>query len=351
MPNAPELEFKSLLWLVLGATLLFALVLWPFFGALCWALFIAIVFWPLHRHLKKRMGGRGSLAAAASLFTILTIVILPVVLIVAQITQEATVFVGRMRSGEFSIATWWQRALDALPQWLRGTLDNFGLADLGELQDRLLSVLGDSGHEITSRAFSIGHFTLAFVLGFFVMVYVLFFLFRDGERLAHEVARAVPLQPHHTQTLFDQFARVVRATVRGGITVAVVHGALCGLAFAVLGVPQALLWGTAMAVLALLPAVGSPMIWGPVALWFFFNGAVVKAVGLAVWCVVVVGVADNFLRPLLVGRDTRIPEWLVLVATLGGIVVFGLNGFVIGPVIAAVFLVSWDMLAETRGES
>jgi predicted PurR-regulated permease PerM len=148
-----------------------------------------------------------------------------------------------------------------------------------------------------------------------------------------------------------QFATVVRATVKGNIVVALVQGALGSLAFWVLGLPGAVLWGAVMALLSLLPAVGAAMVWLPVALYYFFAGEIVKGVGLTVWGALVIGLVDNFLRPILVGRDTRLPDYLVLVATLGGIVVFGLNGFVIGPVIAAVFLVSWEMLAAARQQT
>ncbi|HVE54507.1 MAG TPA: AI-2E family transporter, partial [Ramlibacter sp.] len=115
-----------------------------------------------------------------------------------------------------------------------------------------------------------------------------------------------------------------------------------------LGLPGAVLWGTVMALLSLLPAVGAAMVWAPVAAYYFFSGDIVRGVGLTIWGAVVIGLVDNVLRPILVGKDTRMPDYLVLVTTLGGIVIFGLNGFVIGPVIAAVFLVSWDMLATAR---
>jgi predicted PurR-regulated permease PerM len=140
----------------------------------------------------------------------------------------------------------------------------------------------------------------------------------------------------------------VRATVKGNIVVALVQGALGSLAFWVLGLPGAVLWGAVMAVLSLLPAVGAAMVWGPVAPTSSSPARSVKGIGLVVWGTLVIGLVDNVLRPILVGKDTRMPDYLVLVATLGGIVVFGLNGFVIGPVIAAVFLVSWEMLASAR---
>jgi predicted PurR-regulated permease PerM len=347
----PQLEFKSLLVLVAAATLLFALILWPFFGAVCWAVFIALVFWPLHLRFLHGSRGRRNMAAFASLTLILLIVILPLTLLVASITQEASVVVARLRSGEIQISSYFQRAMQALPAWAQGMLQRFGMADFSLLQQKVLAALGNSGQALTSRVFDIGQVTLDFVVAFFVMIYVLFFLFRDGDQLAQSIARAIPLHRQHTHRLLTQFATVVRATVKGNIVVALVQGALGGAAFFVLGLPGAVLWGAVMALLSLLPAVGAVLVWGPVAAYFFFAGEVVKGIGLTVWGAVVIGLVDNFLRPILVGKDTRMPDYLVLVATLGGLVVFGLNGFVIGPVIAAVFLVSWDMLASAREEN
>jgi predicted PurR-regulated permease PerM len=346
--KTPDIEFRSLLFLVGLATALFVLILWPFFGAVCWAIFIAIVFWPMHQRFLHGSHHRPNMAAAASLTVILLIVILPLALLAASITQEASVLVEKMRSGDIQFSTYFQRALQALPAWARNILNRFGVGDLGLLQQKVLALVGNSGHELTSRAVGIGQVTLNFIVAFFLMLYMLFFLFRDGEDLAQSVARCIPLNPQHTRRLFTQFATVVRATVKGNIVVALVQGALGALALWFLGVPGAVLWGAVMAVLSLLPAVGSVMVWGPVALYFIFTGEMVKGIGLIVWGIVVIGVVDNVLRPLLVGKTTRMPDYLVLVATLGGIVVFGLNGFVIGPVIAAVFLVSWDMLASAR---
>ena len=346
--KTPELEFKSLLFLVATATLLFALILWPFFGAVCWAIFIAIVFWPLHLRDLRGSRNRRNKAAAASLTVILLIVILPMAMLAASIAQEASVLVEQMRSGQIQVSTYFDRAVEALPAWARNMLNRFGMADLKLLQQKVLVLLGASGQALTSRVVGIGQVTLDFIVAFFTMIYMLFFMFRDGDQLSQSVARAIPLNPQHTRRLLTQFATVVRATVKGNIVVALVQGALGALAFWVLGLAGAVLWGAVMAFLSLLPAVGAAMVWGPVALYFFFTGEVVKGVGLVAWGTLVIGLVDNFLRPVMVGKDTRMPDYLVLVATLGGIVVFGLNGFVIGPVIAAVFLVSWEMLASVR---
>ncbi|NML47886.1 AI-2E family transporter [Ramlibacter sp. G-1-2-2] len=346
--RTPELEFKSLLALVCIATVLFALIIWPFFGAVCWSVFIAIVFWPLHQRFLQGSHGKQNMAAAASLTVILIIVILPLAMIAANITQEASVLVEKLRTGQIEIGAYYQRMVHALPRWLQAVLLRFGMGDLGLLQEKVMATLGNSTQEVTSRVVGIGQVTMNFVVGFFLMLYVLFFLFRDGERLSQSIARAIPLDAQHTRRLLQQFAIVVRATVKGNIAVALVQGVLGALAFWVLGLPGAVLWGAMMALLSLLPAVGAALVWGPVALFYLFTGEIVKGVGLIVWGGIVIGLVDNVLRPILVGKDTRMPDYLVLVATLGGIVVFGLNGFVIGPVIAAVFLVSWEMLASVR---
>lgn len=346
--QAPEIEFKSLLFLVVAVSALFLMIVWPFFGAVCWAVFIVLVFWPLHLRFLRGSKGRPNVAALASLIVILLVVILPLAMLAASITQEASMFVEKMRAGQLRPADYFQQFVAALPAWAQGWLQRFGLSDLSLLQQKLMTTLGSSGQAITTHALGIGQVTLDFVVAFFVMLYILYFLFRDGPQLTRTIARAIPLRPEHTHRLLTQFATVVRATVKGNIVVALVQGALGSLAFWVLGLPGAVLWGSVMAVLSLLPAVGAVLVWAPVAAYYFFTGDVVRGVGLTIWGALVIGLVDNLLRPILVGKDTRMPDYLVLVATLGGIVVFGLNGFVIGPVIAAVFLVSWDMLASVR---
>ena len=158
----------------------------------------------------------------------------------------------------------------------------------------------------------------------------------------------MPLETRQTQRLLGTFVTVVRATVKGNIVIALIQGLLGGLAFWVLGLPGPLLWGALMALLSLLPAVGAALVWAPVALYFIFTGSLWAGLGLTAWGVLAIGLVDNLLRPVLVGKDTNMPDYLVLFSTIGGIAVFGLNGFVIGPVIAALFLALWDMFTLAR---
>ncbi|MGA0571698.1 AI-2E family transporter [Variovorax sp. VNK109] len=347
----PLFEFKSLLWVVLGASLLFALILWPFFGAVCWSIFIAITFWPLHARLLARWPRQPTLVALLSLLGILVVVILPLGLVAASVVTEGAALAERLRAGSVQPAQYFQQAVNFLPDWVRSLLDRFGLGDLALLQQKVIASLAQSGQALTARVLTIGQNALDFIVSFFVMLYILFFLLRDGISLTASVERAIPLRRDDTQRLLTQFATVVRATVKGNVVVALVQGMLGGLAFWALGVPGPLLWGGVMALLSLLPAVGAALVWAPVAIYFLATGAIIQAVALTLWGVLAIGLVDNVLRPILVGKDTRMPDYLILIATLGGLAIFGLNGFVIGPVIAAMFLVSWDILARARARA
>ena len=181
---------------------------------------------------------------------------------------------------------------------------------------------------IATQALGIGQNTFEFVAGLFITLYLAFFLIRDGESLARAARRVVPLAPAHQRELLQKFRTVIRATVKGNLVVAALQGLLGGLAFWVLGVGGALLWAVLMAFLSLVPAVGAALVWVPVALYFFVTGALWQGVALTAWGVLVIGLVDNLLRPLLVGKDTRMPDYVVLTTTLGGMAVLGINGFV-----------------------
>jgi predicted PurR-regulated permease PerM len=174
---------------------------------------------------------------------------------------------------------------------------------------------------------------------------------RDGPTVSRHIKRAIPLGETYKQHLLTKFTMVVKATVKGNIAVAVVQGALGGFIFWVLGLQGALLWGVLMAVLSLLPAVGAGLIWGPVAIYFLATGAIWQAAVLTAFGAIVIGLADNILRPQLVGKDLKLPDYVVLISTLGGLSLFGLNGFVIGPMIAALFIAAWSLFADAREQA
>ena len=341
-------EDKTFLLLVVAVSLAFGWILWPFYGAVLWATVLAIVFAPLYQRLLRSTRQRRNLAALATVAIIVVIVILPATLITASLIQEASGLYEKFRSGELNLARNFQQVLDALPAWLTGMLQSFGLTDLASVQDKLSDVLMKGSQFLAAQAINIGQTTFELVVRLFIMLYLLFFLLRDGDDLFRAIKNAIPLGAEHQQAIFSKFATVIRATVKGTIVVAIVQGALGGVIFWLLGIRAALLWGVAMAFLSLLPAIGSALVWVPVAVYFLVTGAIWEGLVLIAYGVLVIGLVDNLARPILVGADTKMPDYVVLISTLGGLEVFGMNGIVLGPVIAAMFMVVWDIFAEPR---
>ncbi len=344
----PALEQKAFLLLLVGITLAFGWILLPFYGAVFWGAVLAIVFSPLYRKLLARTGQRPTLAALLTLLVILLLVFLPLSLIAASLVQEGTALYERMKAGELSFAGYAQQIYDALPEWFTQLLNRFGLDNLSVLQQRFTAALNQGGQKIAQQALNIGQNTFDFVVSFFIMLYLLFFLLRDGARLSRRMREAIPLNADYLRSLSGKFTTVIRATVKGNIVVAIVQGALGGLAFWVLGIHAPVLWAVLMAFLSLLPAVGAGLVWGPVAAYLLATGATLPGIGLIVYGVLVIGLVDNVLRPLLVGKDTKMPDYVVLISTLGGMAIFGLNGFVIGPLIAAMFMAVWDIFTTEQ---
>ena len=351
-PPAPattkSLEDKAFLTLIVAVSLAFAWVLWPFFGAVLWGAVIAILFAPLYRRLSSSMRYRRNLAAIATLGIIVVMVILPLTLITVSLLQEAASVYARIQSRDVSLGQYFQQVYDALPAWVTNLLGRFGLTNLGVIQERLSAGLMRGSQFLATQAINIGQNTFDFLVKFFLMVYLLFFLLRDGDELARRIQDAIPLRPDHRRALLDKFTVVIRATVKGNIVVAVLQGALGGLIFWLLGIHAPLLGAALMAILSLLPAVGAGLVWLPVAIYLLATGSVWQGIVLIAYGVLVIGLVDNVVRPILVGQDTKMPDYVVLIATLGGLAVFGINGFVIGPVIAAMFMAAWDLSSDSR---
>lgn len=346
--NSPALQDKAFVALLVVVSLAFGWILAPFYGAVFWGVVLAVVFAPLHRRVLRRFHGRTNLAALATLLVVLVIVILPLVLVAASLVQEVADLYRHVQSGEVDFSRYFAQIVDALPAWVGGLLDRLGVFDMAALQRKIAALATQGSQAIAQSALGIGQNTLDILASFFVALYLAFFLLRDGSVVARRIWVAIPLDPGSKRRLFAKLATVIRATVKGNIVVAVAQGALGGLAFWYLGVRGALLWAVLMAFLSLLPAVGAALVWLPVALFLLASGEVGQGIGLIAYGTLVIGLVDNLLRPLLVGKDIKMPDYLVLISTIGGMAIFGLNGFVIGPVIAALFLSVWGIFAEGR---
>src|SRR5664280_1160295 len=319
------IEDNAFLLLTIAISLAFAWILLPFYGAVLWGTVIAILFSPLHRRLLK-----------------------PMTLIAASLTQEALGFYGKVQSGELDLVRFFQQVHNVLPAWTINLLDRFDLASLGAMQQKLSAALMTGSQYIAAQALNIGQSTFDFIANLFVMLYLLFFLLRDEDTLSRRIRNAIPLNAEQQRAFLLKFTVVIRATVKGDMLVALLQGALGGLIFWFLGISAPLLWAVVMAVFSLVPAIGAGLIWIPVAVYLLVTGAIWQGMVLIAFGALVIGLVDNFLRPILVGKDTKMPDYDVLISTLGGIATFGLNGFVIGPVIAAMFISAWDIFSTTR---
>ncbi|WP_341780911.1 AI-2E family transporter [Ectopseudomonas mendocina] len=344
----PTFEQKAFILLLILVTIAFFWILLPFYGAVFWAVVLAVVFAPLQERLIRRTGGRNNQAALLTTIICLLVAILPVIFIISAVVAEGASLYQRLESGELDIGTYVTSAIQMLPPSIQEQLDRVGMSDLDGLREKISTGAMAGSQYLATKVFAIGQGTFEFFISFFVMLYLLFFLLRDGKELVYKIRSTIPLADTTKRRLQIKFTRVVRATVKGNVLVAAVQGALGGLIFWVLGISSPLLWGVLMAFLSLLPATGAGIIWVPVAVYLMLSGSLWQGVILTAFGILVIGLVDNILRPILVGKDTRMPDYLILISTLGGLALLGLNGFVIGPLVAALFVSSWNLFGGKK---
>ncbi|MCX8997505.1 AI-2E family transporter [Rhizobiaceae bacterium BDR2-2] len=344
--TTPQFQKASFVTVVVLVSIAFIALVLPFYGAILWAVVLAILFNSLQRRLERSFGGRKSLAAAVCTILCIFIVVIPVSLLLASLAREATNLYTRLSNREFDPAAILAQVRASLPTFVLDALARLNLAEFSEIQARLTAFIGQVTQAIATRALAIGQNTAQLLINLGVLIYLLFFLFRDGPRLVGAIRRSSPLNLRQTDYLFGQFAAVVKATVKGNVIIAAIQGTIGGVTFWLLGIEAALLWGVVMAMLSLLPAVGAFLVWAPVAIYFLLSGSYLKGILLFAVGVFVISLIDNLLRPPLVGKSTRLPDYLVLVSTLGGLALIGMNGFVIGPLVAALFLAVWSLLSQ-----
>ncbi|MDO3383361.1 AI-2E family transporter [Gilvimarinus algae] len=336
-----NLETKSFLALLVLVSAAFLWVLKPFFGPIFWACALAIIFYPAQSRLLGSLKHRPNSRALVTLMMCLVIVIIPVIFLVSSVVAQAADLYQKIEAGELDPARYIEQFQNSFPV-VKDTLERFGV-NFPDLKEQAVNLAMNSGKFLAQYTFDIGSNAFKFVLDFCLMLYLTFFFLRDGHNLKELMVRALPMGDTRERLLFAKFAEVTRATVKGNLVVAMVQGALGGIIFWILGIPAALLWGVVMAFASLLPAVGAAIIWGPVAIYLLATGSYVQGIVLVAFGGGVIGLVDNLLRPILVGRDTKLPDYLVLLSTLGGMALFGINGFVIGPLIAALFIAFWGI--------
>jgi predicted PurR-regulated permease PerM len=335
--------------LLVASTVVFIVLLKDFFQPLFWAAVLGIIFYPVHTYVLKFFQNRDSVAAAITLVIIIFVVIVPIFLVGAAVTREAASIYQQISSGEINLREPLERLENMLPL-LTSYLEQFGI-EPERIREGVSGAAITTSQFLASRAVNFGQGAVRITIMFFVMVYLLFFFLRDGEEIVEAIVSAMPLGQQRERALFSKFAQVSRATIKGTIVVGLVQGGLGGLLFWAVGIDAALLWGVVMIFLALFPAIGTVIIWGPAAIILLVSGALVRGIIVIIAGTLIIGLVDNVLRPILVSHETKMPDYLILLSTLGGLTLFGVSGFVIGPIIAGLFLVIWQMFVREYSTS
>ena len=329
-----------LLLLAAGISAIFFAMIRSFLIALLLAAILSGIAHPFYRRVLRLFRGRKALASVATLLVVLTVIVVPLIGLLGIVASQAVEVSQTVRPAIEELIrepNQLDRMLQRLPAYDR----------LEPYQDQIIAKLG----ELAARtgAFLVNSLTAAtrgtaiFFFMLFIMFYAMFFFLIDGRSLLDKILLYMPLSAEDEHRMVEKFVSVTRATLKGSLVIGNAQGGLAGLAFAVVGIDGAVFWATLMAVLSIIPGVGAALIWVPAVVYLVAVGHPGAAIGLAIWCAGLVGTIDNFLRPKLIGKDTKMPDLLILLGTLGGIILFGALGFIIGPIVAALFITVWDI--------
>jgi predicted PurR-regulated permease PerM len=343
--TASAVRFRKafLLLLVAAISIAFVLIIQEFLLTVLLAGTFAALSYPLYRWLLRHLRRRG-LAALATIVLLFLGGGIPLAGFLTMVAAEA-VQVGQGAEG------WFREQAERLEQF-RTRIARIPFAERlmpkgDRLAEQFRGVAQRIGPMLMGRVAAATRGTLTFLLQLFILLYAMFFFLLDGPGILRRILYYVPLAPEQEAQLLERFVSVTRATLKGSLLIGAIQGALGGVAFWVAGVPGPAFWGTVMVVLAIIPAVGTALVWIPAVISLFVAGRAGPAIALLAWCVLVVSTVDNFLRPRLIGRDARMSDLLILLSTLGGIAVVGAVGFIVGPIVAALFVTVWDLYGAT----
>jgi predicted PurR-regulated permease PerM len=343
--TAGALRFRKafLLLMVAGISIAFVLVVEQFLLTVVLAGAFAAMAYPLYSAILRRIR-RAGLAALATILLLFLGVGIPLAGFLTMVTAEAV----QVSQGA---ETWFQEQGARVEQFrariARIPLVARLLPEGGRLAEQVRDVAQRIGPMLVGKVAAATRGTLTFLLHLFILLYAMFFFLLDGPGTLRRILYYIPLTSEQESKLLERFVSVTRATLKGSLLIGVIQGALAGAAFWAAGIPGPAFWGTIMVVLAIIPAVGTALVWIPAVIFLFMGGRTGAAVGLLLWCVLVVSTIDNFLRPRLIGRDARMSDLMILLSTLGGITAFGAVGFIVGPIVAALFVTVWDLYGET----
>ncbi len=318
-------------------TILFVSIIFNFAAPILWSIVVSIIFYPLYEKFLL-MTNKKSLSSILSLILILLLVIIPSIGILGLITNELIIFINSF--DDYSL----ERYAEMIPNesLINDLLAWTGLSitQLTEKADDFLLAVSKVFYESVSK---ISANVINFFISLFLFIYLTFFFLKDGEKILQSCMDAFPMKNEDESYLLNEFQKTTRATIKGTIIVALAQGFLGYMTLLLIGIEGALIWGAVMALLSIIPAVGTILVWLPIALVLFANGQMMQASILIFSGIFIIGMIDNLLRPILIGKETKIPDYLILLTTIGGISIFGITGFIIGPIIASLFISIWSL--------
>lgn len=334
-----QLFFFSLLF---GVTALFLWMIGEFLFPVFWALVIAIVFYPLYKYLVARLSNRTTLASLLTVLCVVMVILVPLISVAGLVVKESIDLYQALSSngGELSGLSFFEQL-----ERLNNHLEPIGV-DLTTVEDRLRSTVSSLAQTIASSLLYYTQLTFHFVIKILITLYLLFFILKYGRRLREQVLFYLPLQDKYEDLLFKRFSETTQAIVQGTLVIAILQGLVGGVMLWLAGVSAPVLWGVIIAMLSIIPAVGPSFVLLPAGLFLIFTGSVFTGALLIGVGILLVTMVDEFLRPFLVGRRAKLPDAIVLLATLGGLASFGISGFVIGPILAAFCLSLWTIFGE-----
>lgn len=340
---------RFLLLMVTAVSIVFLVMVKQFLVAVLLAAIFSGMTHPLYRRVLGWVGGREALASSLVVLAMLFVILGPLTgfmgLVAAQaveVTQAVKPWVEEQLANPSSFEGIWDR----LP-----FVDQFGWLESAipsreELVAKVGDAVGKAGTFLVNTVASLTRNTAGFLINLFILLYAMFFFLMEGGHILDRILYFAPLEAEAEQRLVDRFVSVTRATLKGSLVIGFLQGGLAAFAFWLADIPGAAFWGTVMMVLSVIPGVGAPIVWVPACLWLAARGDFVAAGLVTAWCAVVVGSIDNVLRPRLVGADAKMSDLMILLGTLGGISLFGAVGFILGPIVAAIFVTVWDLYGE-----